>query len=152
MIGIQKSEGYNYTGSTFQHPGRKHAGEACLQVDRPYIIDKVIGDGTFLLWQFDGDPLGKPVNVRPYHRRADPEMESANLVAICHIDPLIIRPSLHGASFDANQIAAHEDIDEEPVFSHDDSLKKPYGSCTISKMDTWKKLIPSSIPLLFPSS
>ena len=93
----------------------------------------------FPVRQFDGDPLGKPVNgfrLRPYHRRVDPAKESANAVAICHIEPLITRESLHGASFEANQIAAHEDSDEEPVLTHDASFKMPYGSCRISKMDT----------------
>ena len=51
------------------------SGKLAFRWTGPYVIDKVIGDGTFLLRQFDGDPLGKPVNgfrLRPYHRREDP--------------------------------------------------------------------------------
>ena len=101
-------------------------GKLAFRWTGPYLIDKVFGDGTFLLRQFDGDPLGKPVNgfrLRPYHRRVDPANESADAVAICHIEPLIEGHRLHGAPFYANRIAAHVEGDKEPVLCDDDSLE-----------------------------
>ena len=88
--------------------------------------------------------FGKPINgfrLRPYHRRVDPENESVDVVVICHIEPLIEEHRLHGAPFYANQIAAHDESDEEPVFCDDDSLKRQYGRCRISKKATWKNFI-----------
>ncbi len=64
-------------------------GKLAFRWTGPYIIDKVIGDGTFLLRQYDGDPLVKPVNgfrLWPYHWKDDPVLESGNSVAICHIE------------------------------------------------------------------
>ena len=133
-------------------------GKLAFRWTGPYIIDKVIGDGTFLLRQYDGDPLGKPVNgfrLRPYHRKEDPALESGSAVAICHIEPLITRACLHGAPFEANQIAAHEDSDEEAILIHDASLKTPYGRCGLSNLDTWQKFIggfPKLIILIWAGS